>query len=76
MKGSFIHSRIIDQVFPRAARHFPARLSTWLVRPAALAWQKSMDLPLQQMPEVTGHVDNFAPRRYNASFALSIKTLS
>lgn len=37
---------------------------------------ESVNLLLQQMQELTRHVDNFAARRYNASFALSIKTLS
>ena len=76
MKGVFIHRQVFGQVFQRAPGHFKARLSTWLGRPRALAQQKTLDLPLRQLPEVTRHVDNFAARRYNASFALSIKTLS
>jgi hypothetical protein len=34
------------------------------------------DLPSVRRWKLLGHVDNFATRRYNASFALSIKTLS
>jgi len=76
MKGGFIHRRIIDQLVQRVAGHFVARLSTCLGRPAGWTRQKMPDLPSVRRWKLLGHVDNFAARRYNASFALSIKTLS
>jgi hypothetical protein len=37
---------------------------------------KNAGFALRQGRKLLGYVDNFAARRYNVSFALSIKTLS
>jgi hypothetical protein len=76
MKGAFIHRRIIDQLVQRVAGHFATRLSTCLGRSGGGTRQKMLDLPSARRWKLLRHVDNFAARRYNASFALSIKTLS